>query len=300
MLDHLGDVRAFVRVADDQSFTLAAERLGLSRSAVGKCVARLEDNMVTRLIHRTTRSVSLTEEGRLFYEHAIRILSEVDDAESALAQRHQAPTGRLRIDVPIALGRLHILPVLQRFLNRWPEVDAEVSFSDEYRDIVGDGIDVAVRIGGPTDSRLVRRVLASHRLITCAAPDYLRQRGTPRTIDELTRHDRIGFKHASGPVPWHYKVGGEDRDVGVQGNLRLGNTEAIRDACLAGMGVAQLGAFLVGRDIREGRLVPLLEEFERDEPPVCVVYPTRKHVSPKVRLFIEAIRAEWAAGAPWA
>lgn len=300
MLDHLGDVRAFVRVADDQSFTLAAERLGLSRSAVGKCVARLEDNMATRLIHRTTRSVSLTEEGRLFYEHAIRILSEVDDAESVLAQRHQAPTGRLRIDVPIALGRLHILPVLQRFLNRWPEVDAEVSFSDEYRDIVGDGIDVAVRIGGPTDSRLVRRVLASHRLITCAAPDYLQQRGTPRTIDELTRHDRIGFKHASGPVPWHYKVGGEDRDVGVQGNLRLGNTEAIRDACLAGMGVAQLGAFLVGRDIREGRLVPLLEEFERDEPPVCVVYPTRKHVSPKVRLFIEAIRAEWAAGAPWA
>ncbi|MFK0278215.1 LysR family transcriptional regulator [Ensifer sp. NPDC090286] len=300
MLDHLGDVRAFVRVADDQSFTLAAERLGLSRSAVGKCVARLEDNMTTRLIHRTTRSVSLTEEGRLFYEHAIRILSEVDDAESALAQRHQAPTGRLRIDVPIALGRLHILPVLQRFLNRWPEVDAEVSFSDEYRDIVGDGIDVAVRIGGPTDSRLVRRVLASHRLITCAAPGYLQQRGTPRTIDELTRHDRIGFKHASGPVPWHYKVGGEDRDVGVQGNLRLGNTEAIRDACLAGMGLAQLGAFLVGRDIREGRLVPLLEEFERDEPPVCVVYPTRKHVSPKVRLFIEAIRAEWAAGAPWA
>ncbi|MGF6157603.1 DNA-binding transcriptional LysR family regulator [Ensifer sp. KUDG1] len=300
MLDHLGDVRAFVRVADDQSFTLAAERLGLSRSAVGKCVARLEDNMATRLIHRTTRSVSLTEEGRLFYEHAIRILSEVDDAESVLAQRHQAPTGRLRIDVPIALGRLHILPVLQRFLNSWPEVDAEVSFSDEYRDIVGDGIDVAVRIGGPTDSRLVRRVLASHRLITCAAPNYLQQRGTPRTIDELTRHDRIGFKHASGPVPWHYKVGGEDRDVGVQGNLRLGNTEAIRDACLAGMGVVQLGAFLVGRDIREGRLVPLLEEFERDEPPVCVVYPTRKHVSPKVRLFIEAIRAEWTAGAPWA
>ncbi|CAN7752596.1 LysR family transcriptional regulator [Ensifer adhaerens] len=300
MLDHLGDVRAFVRVADDQSFTLAAERLGLSRSAVGKCVARLEDNMATRLIHRTTRSVSLTEEGQLFYEHAIRILSEVDDAEFALAQRHQAPRGRLRIDVPIALGRLHILPVLQRFLNRWPEVEAEVSFSDEYRDIVGDGIDVAVRIGGPTDSRLVRRVLASHRLITCAAPEYLKRRGTPRTIDELTRHYRIGFKHAGGPVPWHYRVGGGDRDVGVQGNLRLGNTEAIRDACLAGTGLAQLGAFLVGRDIREGRLVPLLEEFERDEPPVCVVYPTRKHVSPKVRLFIEAIRAEWAAGAPWA
>ncbi|KSV78580.1 hypothetical protein N182_20610 [Sinorhizobium sp. GL2] len=300
MLDHLGDVRAFVRVADDQSFTLAAERLGLFRSAVGKCVARLEDNMATRLIHRTTRSVSLTEEGQLFYEHAIRILSEVGDAEFALAQRHQAPRGRLRIDVPIALGRLHILPVLQRFLNRWPEVEAEVSFSDEYRDIVGDGIDVAVRIGGPTDSRLVRRVLASHRLITCAAPEYLKRRGTPRTIDELTRHDRIGFKHAGGPVPWHYRVGGGDRDVGVQGNLRLGNTEAIRDACLAGTGLAQLGAFLVGRDIREGRLVPLLEEFERDEPPVCVVYPTRKHVSPKVRLFIEAIRAEWAAGAPWA
>ncbi|WP_077967798.1 LysR family transcriptional regulator [Ensifer adhaerens] len=300
MLDHLGDVRAFVRVADDQSFTLAAERLGLSRSAVGKCVARLEDNMATRLIHRTTRSVSLTAEGQLFYEYAVRILSEVEDAESALAQRHQAPRGRLRVDLPIAIGRLHILPVLQRFLKQWPDVEADVSFSDEYRDIVGDGIEVAVRIGGPTDNRLIQRVLASHRLITCAAPDYLQQRGTPRSIEELARHDRIGFKHAGVPVPWRYRIGGEERDVGIRGNLRLGNTEAIRDACLSGMGLAQLSAFLVGRDIKEGRLVPVLEEFERDEPPVCVVYPTRKHVSPKVRLFIEAIRTEWANGAPWA
>lgn len=299
MLENVRDVLAFVRVADSQSFTLAAERLGISRSAVGKCVARLEENLATRLVHRTTRSVSLTEEGRLFYEYAIRILCEVDDAEAALAQRNQAPRGRLRLDLPIAIGRLHILPVLQRFLAKWPEVEAEVSFSDDYRDIVAEGIDVAIRIGGPADNRLIRQVLAPHRFITCAAPAYLERKGIPRSIDDLPHHDKIVFIHANGAVPWHYRMHGEDREVRVQGTLRLGNTEAMRDAAVAGLGLVQLGAFLVGQDVKHGRLVAVLEESGREEPPICAVYPTRRHVSPKVRMFIDAIRYEWADGLPW-
>lgn len=299
MLDHLGDVLAFVRVADAASFTLAAERLGISRSAVGKCVTRLEGRLSTRLIHRTTRSVSLTEEGRLFYEHAMRILCEVDDAEAALAQRNQTPKGRLRLDLPIAIGRLHVLPLLQRFLAKWPGLEADVSFSDNYRDLVADGIDVAIRIGGPNDSRLIRQVLAPHSFVTCAAPSYLERKGIPRSIDDLPPHDKIVFIHANSVVPWRYRVGGEDREACVQGNLRLNNTEAIRDAAVAGLGLVQLGAFLVGEDIRHGRLVAVLEEFSREESPVCAVYPTRRHVSPKVRMFIEMIRKEWTAGHPW-
>lgn len=246
MLDHLGDVLAFVRVADSQSFTLAAERLGLSRSAVGKCIMRLEGNLSTRLIQRTTRSVSLTEEGRLFYEHAMRILGEVNDAEAAMAHRNRVPRGRLRLDLPIAFGRLHILPVLQRFLSDWPDLQADVSFSDDYRDLVAEGIDVAIRIGGPTDSRLIRQVLAPHRFITCATPDYLKSKGVPRTLDDLHNHDKIVFTHGNGAVSWQYRVNGENREIAVQGSMRLNNTEAIRDAALA-VASPNLGRFWSGK-----------------------------------------------------
>ncbi len=299
MLDHFGDVLAFVRVADTASFTQAAERLGVTRSAVGKSIVRLEENLATRLIHRTTRSVSLTEEGRLFYDHALRILCEVDDAEATLAERNQTPKGRLRIDLPTAFGRLHVLPVLQRFLAEWPELEADVSFSDDYCDLVCEGIDVAIRIGGPTDSGLIRQVLAPHCLVTCATPAYLQQRGTPYVIDDLQHHEKIVFTYANAPVPWRFQIGSEQRDIAVQGILRLNNTEAIRDAVLNNLGIAQLGAFLVGEDIRQGRLVPVLQTLCREAPPISAVYPTRRHVSPKVRRFVEALRREWAAGPPW-
>jgi len=299
VLDRLSDVLAFVRVADSRSFTLAAERLGLSRSAVGKCIMRLEESLSTRLIHRTTRNVGLTEEGRLFYEHAMRILCETNDAEAALAQRNRTPQGRLRLDLPIAIGRLHIMPVLQQFLSNWPDIEADVSLSDDYRDLVADGIDVAIRIGGPTDSRLIRQVLAPHRFITCASPVYLEKRGVPRSPDDLQSHDKIIFTHANGAAPWRYRMSGEDREISVQGRLLLDNSEAIRDTALAGYGLAQLGAFLVGDDIRHGRLVEVMPEYSRKESPICAVYPTRRNLSPKVRMFIEELRCQWSAKAPW-
>ena len=222
-IDHIGDLRAFVRVADACNFTLAAERLGLTRSAVGKCVARLEAGLGVRLLHRSTRSVSLSDEGRLFYEHATRILSEVDNAAGAMARRKQTPRGRLRIDVPVSMGRLHVLPLVREYLDRWPDVEAELSFSDDYSDLVRDGIDLAIRIGGDGDSRLVRRVLAPHRLITCASPAYLARHGMPATLDELPRHQVLAFVHAGAVVPWRYSAGGEERQLHVAGRLRLGN-----------------------------------------------------------------------------
>ena len=217
MIDHFGDVLAFVRVADTASFTKAAERLGVTRSAVGKSLTRLEEALSTRLVHRTTRSVRLTEEGQLFYEHALRILCEVDDAQAMLSQRNQQPKGRLRVDLPTAFGRLHVLPVLQDYLAEWPELEADVSFSDDYCDLVGDGIDVAVRIGGPTDSGLIRQVLAPHRLLTCAAPAYLEKRGIPQVLDDLRHHDRIAFSYANLPVSWCYQMAGEGGGLAVEG-----------------------------------------------------------------------------------
>lgn len=200
-LDNLTDLLVFIRVADACSFTLAAERLGISRSAAGKCVNRLEERLATRLLQRTTRSVSLTEDGAVFYEYAQRILSQAEEAETALNTRRQTPRGRLRLDLPVSLGRLHILPILREFLAQWPEVDADVSFSDEYSDLVRDGIDVAIRVGGSDDSRLVRRVLAPHRLITCAAPDYLARYGTPAKPEALGDHETLVFSHQGLPAP---------------------------------------------------------------------------------------------------
>lgn len=216
-LDNLTDLLVFIRVADACSFTLAAERLGISRSAAGKCVNRLEERLATRLLQRTTRSVSLTEDGAVFYEYAQRILSQAEEAETALNTRRQTPRGRLRLDLPVSLGRLHILPILREFLAQWPEVDADVSFSDEYSDLVRDGIDVAVRVGGSDDSRLVRRVLAPHRLITCAAPDYLARHGTPAKPEALGEHETLVFSHQGLPAPWRYLVNGQLHEQPVRG-----------------------------------------------------------------------------------
>ena len=275
-LDHLGDLLAFVRVADAQSFTAAADKLGLSRSAIGKCIARLEQGLGARLLHRSTRSVSLSDEGRVFYAHALRILAEVENAADAMDSRRQAPRGRLRLDLPVSLGRLHVMPLLRDYLREWPEVEADVSFSDDYADLVRDGIDVAIRIGGDPDSRLVQRVLAPHRLITCASPAYLERHGAPATPDDLARHRTVARR------------------------LRLGDTEALRDAALAGEGIAQLGAFLVGADLRAGRLQAVLESVAPAGAPVCAVYPHRRHLAPKVRVLIDGIARAWRAGPPWA
>jgi DNA-binding transcriptional LysR family regulator len=298
-LDHIGDLLAFVRVADAQSFTAAAEKLGLSRSAIGKCIARLEQNLGARLMHRSTRSISLSDDGRIFYDHAQRILSEVDNATDAMASRKQAPRGRLRIDLPVSLGRLHLMPLLRDYLRRWPDVEADVSFSDDYTDMVRDGIDVAIRIGGDVDSRLVRRVLAPHRLITCAAPGYLARHGVPATLDALSQHQTLAFTHAGQLVPWRFAVQGEERHVPVAGRLRLGHTEALRDAALAGDGIAQLGAFLVADDLHAGRLMPVLETVAPTGSPVCAVYPHRRHLSPKVRMLIDEIAGVWNTAPPW-
>ncbi|MDF3849926.1 LysR family transcriptional regulator [Achromobacter denitrificans] len=299
-LDHVGDLLAFVRVADAQSFTAAAEKLGLSRSAIGKCIARLEQGLGARLLHRSTRSVSLSDEGRVFYEHALRILAEVENAADAMDSRKQAPRGRLRVDLPVSLGRLHVMPPLRDYLREWPGVEADVSFSDDYIDLVRDGVDVAIRIGGETDSRLVRRVLAPHRLITCASPAYLDRHGAPAAPDDLARHQTLAFTHAGALVPWRYAAAGQERQVQVAGRLRMGNTEALRDAALAGEGIAQLGAFLVGADLRAGRLVAVLESVAPAGAPVCAVYPHRRHLAPKVRLLIDGIARAWSAGPPWA
>lgn len=299
MLDNLFDLRVFVAIAQCQSFTLAAQKLGVSRSAVGKSLSRLEHHLNTRLLHRTTRQVSLSAEGQLFYQHAIKILNQIEEAESALNTAKQYPRGRFRISLPVAFGRLHVLPILQDYLNQWPEIQAEIDFSDDYCDLVKDAFDLAIRIGGNDDSRLVRRVLAPHRLVTCASPAYLEQYGTPLQIDDLNSHRLIGFSHQELAVPWRFKVDNQDFYYPVNGPITFNNTEAITDAALCGFGICHVGAFLVGQYIADGRLIPILQQYCHVEPPICAVYPSKRYLPVKVKLFLELIERTWNKQAIW-
>lgn len=298
-LENLFDLRVFVCIAECQSFTIAAQKLGISRSAAGKSLSRLEAHLNTRLLHRTTRQVSLSDEGLLFYQHALKILNQIEEAESALNKVKQYPRGRLRISLPVAFGRLHVLPILQDYLNQWPEIRAEIYFSDDYSDLVKDAFDLAIRIGGNDDSRLVRRVLAPHRLLTCASPTYLAQYGTPEKIEDLHSHRLLGFAHQGVAVPWHFKVNNERYDYPVRGQTLFSNTEAISDAALSGFGICHVGAFLVGKHISDGSLIPILQQYSHAEAPICAVYPSKLYLPLKVKLFLELIDQAWNKRAIW-
>jgi DNA-binding transcriptional LysR family regulator len=298
-IDRVKDINAFVHVAEAKSFTAAAERIGLSRSAVGKSVLRLEDRLGVRLLQRTTRSVSLTGEGAAFHERCVRILADLDEAEMSMLSHSQAPRGRLRLELPVSFGRLHVLPVLSQFMNKWPEISVNVSFNDRYVDLIDEGIDLAIRLGGSDDGRLMTRLLAPHRLVTCASPAYLESRGIPQDVEKLAEHSCLAFVHGGRPVEWRFNIDGQVRSVGINGRFSATNAEALRDATLAGYGIARLATFLISDDLRAGRLLPVLHCLSADGPSVRAVYPSSRHLSPKVRSFIDELLGAWRPEPPW-
>ena len=298
-IDRIKDINVFVHVADTKSFTIAAEQVGLSRSAVGKSVTRLEDRLGVRLLQRTTRSVSLTSEGTAFNERCVRILADLDEAEHAMLSHAQAPRGVLRLELPVSFGRLHVLPIVSQFMDKWPELVVTVSLSDRYVDLIDEGIDLAIRLGGSDDSRLMTRLLAPHRLVTCASPAYLERYGVPHHIDELGNHSCLAFVHGGRPVDWQFAIGGQVRPTPIRGRFSATNAEALRDATLAGYGIARLATFLIADDLRAGRLVPILGAFATDGPSVRAVYPSSRHLSPKVRSFIDELLNAWRPMPPW-
>ena len=297
--DRIIDLEVFVRVAELRSFTLAAERLGLSRSAVGKCIGRLEYGLGVRLLHRTTRSVSLTDEGESFHARCVAILADLDEAEALMAERAAQPRGRLRLDMPVSFGRLHVMPLVHAFMRRYPEVAVNVSFTDRYVDLVDEGIDLVVRVGGSEDTRLIARRLAPHRLVTCASPGYLMDQGVPETLADLDRHSCLAFTHGGRPADWRFAVDDAGHSRPVRGRFCATNSEVLRDAVLAGYGVAQLPTFLVGDDLRQGRLRSVLDDVTAAGDPIQAVYPTGRHLSPKVRRLIDMIVAAWGDTPPW-
>ncbi|MDC7741745.1 MULTISPECIES: LysR family transcriptional regulator [Rhizobium] len=291
---NLNDILIFMAVVDAGSFIAGGQAMGLSRSAAGKAVIRLEERLGARLLNRTTRTLNLTDEGRVFYERGLQILASVDEAEASVAGRSGTPRGILRLSVPDAIGRLVVLPLLEEYLRAWPDIQVEMSSTDRFADIVVEGFDLAIRVG-PTasDTRLISRVIATYRTRLCASPSYLTERGEPRDIDDLAAHDCLIFASRNQRQGWRFRGKGSSW-IAAQGRsrLRLDSAEAIRDATLAGLGIALLPDFLVADDLAAGRLRQILPDLETDDAKIVTLYPDKRPLESRVRRFIDLMVEE--------
>jgi DNA-binding transcriptional LysR family regulator len=295
--DRLSGILIFVQAADAGSFALAAQRMSLSRSAVAKSIARLEQRLGTRLFHRTTRNQTLTEDGHVFYERCVRALAEVEAAEAALASGRHSPKGRLRVSVPMLFGRYCAAPVLLDMARRFPELQLELSFTDRVVDLVEDNVDLAVRVAPlaePLASRssLVARRLGAMSVLVCAAPKYLEARGKPQNVADLDKHDTIIYARQSSDASWFFlDANGRREQLLIKSRLRFDDLEAIADAAVAGAGITWLPSILVAKHLREGRLVELPLGKIRYEVDVYAVWPQMRHLPSKLRVAIDDLAA---------
>ncbi|MBY5352284.1 LysR family transcriptional regulator [Rhizobium leguminosarum] len=292
---NLNDILVFMAVVDAGSFIAGGQAMGLSRSAAGKAVIRLEDRLGARLLNRTTRTLSLTDEGRMFYERGLQILASVDEAEASVAGQNSTPRGVLRLTVPDAFGRLVVLPLLEKYLRAWADIQVEVNFTDRLADIIEEGFDLAIRISATTtlDTRLVSRVIASYKARLCASPSYLAERGEPGDIDDIMAHDCLIFASRNQRQGWRFRgEGGPWVKAQGRSRLRLDSVQAIRDAALAGLGIALLPDFLVADDLVAGRLQQVLPSLETADAKIVALYPDKRLLEPRVRRFIDLMVEE--------
>ncbi|EML7269437.1 LysR family transcriptional regulator [Enterobacter hormaechei] len=291
MTDTLKHIPVFVASVEAGSFAQAAVRLHLSRSAVGKSIARLEERLGVRLFHRTTRSQRLTDNGALFYERCLRALEEIRGAESQLETGKHQVNGRLRVAVPVLFGRQCIAPLLIELAQEHPGLELEMSFSDRVVDLVEEGFDMAVRNGALADSSvLVARRLGEHRMVLCAAPDYLLKNGQPQTVDDLRQHTAINYTRAGRVLPWQLMdYDGTSRTFIPRSSLNMDDLQAICDAALAGHGLAWLPCWMVIKEIQQGDLVPLLKQAPDVRFDVHAVWQQTPHLPLRVRIAIDML-----------
>lgn len=280
-------------VADAGSFARGGRAMGVTGSAASKAVARLEARLGVRLLHRNSRAVSLTSEGERFRESGRSILEAIDEAEASIAVPDGKPRGLLRLSVPDAFGRRVIMPLVSDYLDRYSEVRIDIDFSDRPVDLVEEGFDLAIRIGGDSaPDGIVSRVIAEYPVWLCAAPSYLQRRGQLPNAEAMGEHDCILFRSGNRTQEWSDLPGGENADkLLARGRLRMNSAEAIRLAALSGLGIALLPSFLVEDDLSAGHLVRLFPELGTRTVRILCLYPNRRLVDPRVRTFIDNVSA---------
>jgi DNA-binding transcriptional LysR family regulator len=301
-MDRFAEMETFVRVVEDGGFSAAAKSLHLTPSGVSRTVARLEDRLAARLLNRTTRRLSLTEEGRHFHQRCLRILADVDAAERAVGVQSDAPRGILRVNAPMAFGAYQIAPVMPGFLKRYPYVHVELTLTDWMVDIIGEGLDVAISFGAVADSSLIVAKLGEDRRIICAAPRYLEDRGVPLQPEDLRNHTCLLRSRSMAELnEWPFDGMRGVYRMTVSGPVEVNNTEALLRMALAGVGIARLPGFLVGPYIRDGRLVPVLMARHRGGmEPIYAVYPHRRHLTRRTRVFVDYLVETFTPNPPWA
>ncbi|MFE0757139.1 LysR family transcriptional regulator [Inquilinus sp. NPDC058860] len=280
--DSLGALDAFVRAADARSFTAAARQLGVSSSAIGKAVARLEERLGVRLLHRSTRSVTLTPEGALFLERCRRIFSEIESAETELAQTRGAPRGRLRVSLPLA-GML-MMPTLGAFMRAYPEIELDLDFTDRLVDVIEEGFDAVIRAGEVSDSRLMSRFLGVFRLQLVASPSYLQRRGVPGSPEELAGHACLQHRFATSGrfEPWPLR-----QEIALPATAVANTIEPLIALAEQGLGIACLPDFAIRRQIEDGRLAAVLADHTAHEGVFRLLWPSSRYPSPKLRAFVD-------------
>ena len=298
-MEDLERMAIFARVVQAKSFSAAARDLGLSKSLVSKRVTQLEKSVGARLLNRTTRNMSLTEAGAVFYEHCARIVEEADEARLAVSRLTSEPRGVLRISAPVAFGTLHIAPALADFLAVHAELKIDLAITDRFVDLADEGYDVALRIAKEPAQNLVARRLAAVNRKICATPEYFARRGTPQSPHDLTHHNCLTYTYFNPQDAW--RLSGPEGDISVPttGNLRLNDDQALSEAVLAGLGVALLPTFIVGKDLQSGRLQSVLSDYVPLERHIYAVYLQNRHLSPKVRAFIDFLVKRYNPEPPW-
>lgn len=289
----------FCHAVEAGSFSAAARALQLTPSAVSKQITRLENRLGARLLNRTTRQLRLTEEGRVFFERSKTILAEIDEVEQAVTAAQSRPRGRLRINAPVSFGRRQLVPLMPKFMAANPEIEIELELTDRTVNPLEEDVDVLIRTGEMHDSSLVARRLAEVQRYVCAAPQYLSRHGVPRTPEDLLQHNCLLHNHPTRANDWLFN--GPDGKVVIRasGTFSANISGVLHTAVLAGIGIARLATFMIGADIKAGRLVPLLTDYDSQPVPLYAVYPHRRHLSPKVRALVDFLIAEYSPHPPW-
>lgn len=292
-MDKIHAMQLFIRVAEVESFSRAADSLGLPKGSVSRQIQALENHLGTRLLHRTTRRVQLTQDGMVYFERAKDLLSNLDELDGLFQQDPTSISGRLRVDMPVTMARNLLIPRLPAFLQQYPGIELELSSSDRLVDVVREGFDCVVRVGTLKDSGLIARPLGKLSIINCASPDYLSRFGYPETLEDLADHAVIHYAVNLGSRPSGFEVFSDNgiRWIKTGGVLTVNSTETYQAACLAGLGIIQAPRTGVREALRSGKLVEVLPQYRAEPMPVSLLYPHRRNLSRRVHLFME-----WLSG----
>jgi DNA-binding transcriptional LysR family regulator len=276
-------ISEFVYVAENESFTLASKKMAISTAQVSRQISALENRLSIKLFYRTTRKVSLTEEGRVFYQHCRSVLDGLDAAERAITNLQSKPQGKIKLTAPVTYGEKQILPLVNNFLKKYGDVEVSAYLSNRQIDIVEEGYDLAIRLGKLSDSTLMAKKLGQRANYVCASPSYLDKHGIPHSISALNKHNCLLGTNDY----WHFRESGREKSIRVSGRLRCNNGYSLTDAALKGLGIVQLPDDYVQQYIQSGELVTLLDNYRAPDEGIWAIYPQNRHLSPKIRLLVD-------------